>query len=867
MGLQGLAPNALPRPLAISYLKLTHETTDHGTILRLFKLLEAGLSHVVWTAAALYFDLRDNNHSTDVDEHLANLRRPSMGHWVAALLALGRHLGSEDDWWLELQRQVRRPSPDSRGRAQVGTVLNELVALRNRATHQTLGQGKVPALLVCVADALDDTLDALGVTTLPPPMLVSSCEVAPSAASARRGAAQQTSFSVRMIPVAGTGRQPPSTRALPLPLNKGSIYQELPSGRWVLLYPFMQTRENEDRCLTLGGFCGRKLTLVDCQDGTKERAELDEQDALELAPLFDEPRSSNAVEPAAKENGAGGYPVSAPNPPPLNEALRGSRGGVRPPVQASFGHPGASDSYQVVPQILGGRYRILECLGSGACGKVYRGLHCTTEQASAIKILNMEASQNPAWRARFEREARTLARMEHNGIVQLRDFGEDSGLLYLVMEYMSGGTLAARLETGGPLPIREALHLMATIARALAFAHSSQVVHRDLKPANLLFSRLGEVKVGDFGLAHIRDADTKSSMGLVVGTPHYMSPEQIMGYPVDGGADIYALGAILHEVLTGRPPFQGASAFAVQQQHLNEPPPSLRVSLPGVSMELEELISRAMAKNPEVRFRSCEELAAFIEGILARSTTASSVPSPLSPVPRGGFVGDGNRIAPDGSAFASAPRSSSTFTSTHPAQSAAMSAPGAGAAPGFVFCKNQADSFKRLTDLHYRATSHIKATRFSDRAIQDRSRYWQAVLDRSHDPEITYYRLTSIRSRVALASVLNIAEQMAGSGSFYLGLTRETHPFEIILRDGEEVVFCFHKGDFVVYASLAFDGEEDPPTQRIVTLYEEMFDRLWEAAPMAINFRQQVNGDPEKLKQVQDEIRAMFEPLLDQDGC
>lgn len=533
-------------------------------------------------------------------------------------------------------------------------------------------------------------------------------------------------------------------------------------------------------------------------------------------------------------------------------------GGARPvpaiptAVPATFGAvtaPPAAASH-VAPALLAGRYRVLESLGTGGSGTVFRAAHEVTEQVSAIKLLNVEASQDPHWRVRFEREARTLARLEHPGIVQLRDFGEQDTRLFLVMEYCPGGSMAQLIATRGSIPAAEALSLLISVAEALQYAHGKGVIHRDLKPANLLFSAHCEVKVGDFGLAHLRDADIHSTVGLAVGTPHYMAPEQIMGETVDERTDVYALGAILHEMLTTRPPYEGGSAFAIQEQHLKAPPPSLRCHIPGVSMQLEGIVSRAMAKRKDARYPNCDALAdAAREALGSPSSIHSGVGRVVLP-DNGSVLGTSSRRSAVASTLA--PATPSLTMSSRSARDPAL------AMAGFEFCRNQADSFQRLTALQYRATSHIKATRFSDRAIQDRARYWQAVVDRAHDPEITYYRLTSVRSPQALRSVLDIVDQMTMSRNFWLAITRATHPFEIILRDGEEVVFCFHKGDFVVYASLAFDGEQDPSAQRIVALYEGMFDEMWDEADMCVNFRGQIAGDPKRALDVKKAIRDHF---------
>jgi len=854
MGLHGLDPNGLPQPIAHAYLRLTHETSPHGIITRSFKLLEAGLMHTVWTAVSLYLELPEGDASPEVERRLRALHRPVLGQWVGALLALDKTLVGNPEWWVDLDRQTPRPDPDSTRSAAARQVVNELVALRNRATHQTLGLSGVGRLADAIQDALDGVLRAFGITTLAPPFVVESCEAGMDASAVRRRAAAETLFNVHVTPIAGTGMQLRQALTVREPLRKGWVYQAIPSGRYLLLHPFVQRLPQTGRCAVANGISGHSMSLVDADSGDQHAVQLSEEEVRDLAPLLD-----GAGPPGEPEAGAAGPPeppsrgeacplpplttVSSPTGPPVAAP-------ALPPPSASVsaGPPGGRG----LPTVLAGRYRILECLGTGGSGSVYRATHEVTGQVSAVKLLNVEASQDPRWRGRFEREARTLARLEHPGIVQLRDFGEADGRLFLVMEFCPGGSLAQRIATRGAMPADEAGGWLCAVAESLQHAHSQSVVHRDLKPANLLFSAQGEIKVGDFGLAYLQGTETQSTAGLVVGTPHYMAPEQILGEPVDVRTDVYALGAILHEVLTGHPPYEGGSAFAVQEQHLKAPLPCLRCHLPGVSMELEKVVSRAMAKRPEARQ---PDAATFATDLRAALGFRSAVASTLFAGRGDGPGGYGPVVRPSGiSPVADAQRAALGASSLRERPASAA---------GFEFCRNQSDSFQRLTALHYRATSHIKATRFSDRAIQDRSHYWQAVVDRAHDPEITYYRLMSVQSRDSLHSVLSIVDQLKTARNFRLALTRSSHPFEIILRDGDEVVFCFHKGDFVVYAGLAFDGEENPGSQRVVALFESMFDEMWEAAEMHVNFRNEVGGDGVRAETVKREIRSCFRDFDD----
>ena len=845
-GLQGIDPTALPRPIAQAYLRLMHERSDHGRINRALKLLEVALVHATWLAVSRVFELPAESREQKLLDMLPKLARPGLGDLVGLVVELDRFLRSVSGAWMDLEQPASRPRAEGRRESSARQVLNELVALRNEVSHRTLGAQGAAEVVEPVIRSVGAVLDALGLIRLAAPILVLSCEVATASRTPRRQAEVPTRYSVRGEPLAGTGRQPPVSFDATSPVDTGLVYQPFDEGRLMLLHPFVQVEPRTDRFLTLRGYRGSRMTLLDVNDGTREERDLSAEDAADLAPLFrteagrdhaepegsllgglddDMPpagRSSSASGPSAPPSGHGGAPKRAPS-------LRGG-----------------------IPEVLGGRYRILERLGAGAAGTVYRAEHLATGQISAIKMLSRDAEHDPSMSERFEREARTLAKLEHPGFVSMRDFGEEEGSFYLVMEYAAGGSLDRRLAESGPMPMLEGLRLVEDAARALAFAHVRGVVHRDLKPGNLLFTEQGDIKIADFGLVHIRDAAASlTGVGAVVGTVHYMAPEQIRGDTVDGRTDIYALGAILFEILTGRPPYQGATVYAIQQQHLDAPPPSIRTCLPGAPMELEQLIARAMAKQPKARFPDAEAIVAALADLRGRVASMAAQGRRPDPAPAPGTHATDSRVLPRSSAGSNSGAGRSAIDP-------ASLPPGAA---GFSFYRNQAVSFERLTDLHYRATSHIKATRFSDRAVQDRSRYWQAVLDRAHDPEIAYHRLTSVRSDAALRSVLRMVEDLANCPNFHLALTSAVHPFEIVLRDGEEAVFCFHKSDFVVYASLGFDGEADPVAQRIVQLYETMFDEIWAEAELVVSFRRDVGGSPERILQTQERIRLAFPHL------
>ncbi|HET7225509.1 MAG TPA: serine/threonine-protein kinase, partial [Candidatus Eisenbacteria bacterium] len=223
-------------------------------------------------------------------------------------------------------------------------------------------------------------------------------------------------------------------------------------------------------------------------------------------------------------------------------------------------------------------YRLLAPLGAGGMGVVYRAHDERLERDVALKLLNAESLADPALRERFRRTALAVARITHPRVGTVFDFGSDQGQDFLVMELVPGESLAARLARG-PLPTAEATAIATQIAEALEASHELGIVHRDLKPANVMVSARGQVKVLDFELARLLEAGadvTRSTSGVVRGSPAYMAPEQILGAPVDARADLWALGVIMHEMVTGRPPFAGANiatlALAITQQPA--PPPA-----------------------------------------------------------------------------------------------------------------------------------------------------------------------------------------------------------------------------------------------------------------------------------------------------
>ncbi len=261
------------------------------------------------------------------------------------------------------------------------------------------------------------------------------------------------------------------------------------------------------------------------------------------------------------------------------------------------------------PVVLGGRYRVERELGRGGMAKVYLGTDTVLGRPVAIKLLAPQFADDLSFVQRFRREAQAAARLSNPNVVAVFDTGADDGVHFIVMEYVEGRTLADYLAGGGRIMPDRAIEIGASVAAALSAAHAQGVIHRDIKPGNIMLTPAGQVKVADFGIARMTTtADTVAQTAAVLGTASYLSPEQAQGQPVDGRSDIYSLGCVLYEMVTGRPPFTGDSPVAVASKQVLEPPtPPSRLN-PDVSADLEAVIMRALAKNPANRYQSAEEL-------------------------------------------------------------------------------------------------------------------------------------------------------------------------------------------------------------------------------------------------------------------
>jgi serine/threonine-protein kinase len=262
--------------------------------------------------------------------------------------------------------------------------------------------------------------------------------------------------------------------------------------------------------------------------------------------------------------------------------------------------------------VLANRYRIERLLGKGGMGAVYLAHDEVLTELVALKIISSAwATDEAAMVERFKREASAARKVSSPNVVRIHDLGEARpGLLYLSMEYVVGRTLSDVIAARGLVPIADCVDIIAQICVGLAAAHDAGVIHRDLKPGNVLVGERNAVKIIDFGLAKATAADGMTATGMLMGTPYYMSPEQVRGRRVDAASDLYSLGALAFHLVTGRPPFAGDNAIAIGFAHLSEPVPSPRALRPDCPVELDAAIVRALAKDPLARPASALELRA-----------------------------------------------------------------------------------------------------------------------------------------------------------------------------------------------------------------------------------------------------------------
>jgi tRNA A-37 threonylcarbamoyl transferase component Bud32 len=271
----------------------------------------------------------------------------------------------------------------------------------------------------------------------------------------------------------------------------------------------------------------------------------------------------------------------------------------------------------LVGMCLNGRYRLDAQIGAGGMSTVYRAFDTTLERRVAVKLMHREIASDSDQLERFRREARSVAQLSHPHIVGVIDAGEEDGRPYIVFEYVEGETLKDRIRRMGRLPIDEAIAYSIEIARALGAAHARGIVHRDIKPQNVLVDEEGSAKVTDFGIARSLDEEGLTADGRVLGTTDYVSPEQALGHDVDGQSDIYALGVVLYEMLTGDVPFHGENQVSVAMKHVREDLPDVQVMRPEVSARLAAVLDRMTEKDLGMRHPDAAAVEYDLEDALA----------------------------------------------------------------------------------------------------------------------------------------------------------------------------------------------------------------------------------------------------------
>lgn len=309
---------------------------------------------------------------------------------------------------------------------------------------------------------------------------------------------------------------------------------------------------------------------------------------------------------------------------------------------------------------LSGRYRLQRLIATGGMGQVWEAVDSRLGRRVAVKVLKQEFSQDPEFIERFRAEARTTAMLNHPGIAQVHDYGEsamdgEGRTAYLVMELVNGEPLNSVLKRTGRLSLRHALDMLEQTGRALQIAHAAGLVHRDVKPGNILITPTGQVKITDFGIAKAVDAAPVTQTGMVMGTAQYIAPEQALGHDATPASDVYALGVVGYEVVSGKRPFTGDGALTVAMKHIKEPPPPLPADLPP---NVRELIEITLVKNPSQRYRSGGPFADAVAAVRAgrRPPRPSATPPAGRAAPAAIPSAAPARIAPSPATRSTAPR-------------------------------------------------------------------------------------------------------------------------------------------------------------------------------------------------------------------
>ena len=291
-----------------------------------------------------------------------------------------------------------------------------------------------------------------------------------------------------------------------------------------------------------------------------------------------------------------------------------------------------------------GRYEIVAELGKGAMGVVYRANDPMLNRILAIKTINTEEAGHEGmaeYEARFYTEAKAAGGLNHPNIIIIYDIGKSGHLVYMAMEYIEGKELREMLADGKALAVAQSVDIAAQVGEGLAYAHQHQVVHRDIKPANIMITPEGRAKIADFGIARMRSSETRTQTGVILGSPKYISPEQVVGKRADHRSDIFSLGVILYECLTGSTPFNGEGLSALMYQITNHDPAPPSASNPQVPVMLDYIIAKVLAKAPEARYQSAADFANDLRECKAQIETgqpgtgtglATTKPIPVAPL-------------------------------------------------------------------------------------------------------------------------------------------------------------------------------------------------------------------------------------------
>src|SRR5579864_969851 len=266
---------------------------------------------------------------------------------------------------------------------------------------------------------------------------------------------------------------------------------------------------------------------------------------------------------------------------------------------------------QPIPKTIG-RYEIIELVGRGGMGVLYRARDAVLDRNVALKMMLLDFTTDQTARDRFQREARAVARLQHRNVVTIHELGEVEGTPYIVMEFLTGKDLDAMLKGDVPMSLAQKLDVVIQLCDGLGYAHEQGIVHRDVKPGNVRVLEDGTVKILDFGIAKFAQSSVTQS-GMIMGTPSYMAPEQIMGKPVDGRADLFSVGVLLYELLSGQKPFTGESPTTVVYQIIHVEPPPVNASVPDLPDSLNEIVSRALQKSPDDRYSRASEMSSDLQ--------------------------------------------------------------------------------------------------------------------------------------------------------------------------------------------------------------------------------------------------------------